>query len=123
MDKTLDYAALERRVARADARDKYRATVRRAREQLQRDYARADAGWIVVANRVRHAALRRRAIRARLRTVDVAMLHREHQQLTYMLKPEYAVYTDPEQRADVKILLGMITTELARRTQTQEVQS
>ena len=58
--KTLADAALDRRVARADARDKYRATIQQARKQLARDYLRADSGWIVASNQARQAAAFRR---------------------------------------------------------------
>lgn len=113
--KTLGDAALDRRVAMADARDAYRKTVTRARVQLKRDYARADAGWIIAANQVRAAAVKRRSMRARFREMSVETLQAQLSQLAYMLTPQYAQYTNPAERNNVQIIVGMITGELTRR--------
>jgi hypothetical protein len=112
---TLADAALDRRVARADARDRYDAAVERARQQLARDYFRADTVWILAANRARTAAVQRRAIRARYRDMSTVFLAEERSRLAYMLTPGYAVYTNPAEKATVTVLVGMIDVVLRQR--------
>src|SRR6266496_2562169 len=96
-----------RRVARANAREGYRAAVQRAMQQLVRDYARADAAWIIAANAARSAAEQRRSIRARFREMGPIPLREEYSRLAYMLTPAYSVYTNPLDKAMAKTLAGM----------------
>lgn len=112
--KTLADAALDRRVARADARDKYRATIQAARRQLARDYLRAETGWIRAAGEARSQAQFRRALRARFREMRPDQLRDELAQLTYMLTPQYAVNMERADKDRAALLIRMIRAELGR---------
>ena len=65
--KTMADHELDRRVAQADARDKYRKAVKRARADLTRELAQADAAWAAAQERQRAAVEVVNGIRERYR--------------------------------------------------------
>ena len=115
MRKSMADAELDDRVARADARDKYRATVQRAREQLKRDYARADTALILAQANHRSAVAAYNAIKARFTEMGDVPLRQEYERLSYMLTPQYAIYTNPDEKARVTVMVRMILAALESR--------
>ena len=115
MRKSMADAELDYRVAQADARDKYRETVKRARAQLKRDYARADTALMLAQATHRSAVEVYNAIKARFTEMGDVPLRQEYERLAYMLTPQYAIYTNPDEKARTKVMVRMVLAVLESR--------
>lgn len=113
--KSLADYELDVRVAKADARDRYRRAVQRARQQLVRECAQADALLAAAHDTQRRAVEVVDGIRERYHGMGPIPLQEEYSRLAYMLTPAYAVYTNPREKARTTILVRMIREELVQR--------
>lgn len=113
--RSLADAELNDRVARADARDRYRAAVVRARQQLMRDYAKADTALIAAQQRHRAGVAAVNALKERYHGMILRDLQDELSRTEYMLTPQYAVHMTAVEKQRTAAMVRLMRAELDTR--------
>lgn len=111
---TLADAALDKRVALADAQDRYERAMLRAAEAAAVAETAANVQWQAAKRRARESAVARRRQRARYRAQTTAYLLGELETQRFRLSP-YVTLRTPEMIRAAKLHAGMIARVLESR--------